>query len=282
MVAGSSLLLGRLLPLRRPVGQHTLGLVMAFGAGALIGAVVYEFVEEACRIAGGSGAVALGLFAGAFAFHLGELAIDRFGGEGRKSAAGSQDAGSFPATVLGTVLDGIPGPILGTFAVIDVFAPSWAWSWFVALTTTTIGSALALTGGIVLFHYQSQQAEQKLEQKLVTRVAVESKKNLELLEDPRDGQPPVVVMLDSDALRDLIRSNLLEPESAKIAMDREGTIKAHNRLVEALLSLRLSPLSSQELKANIASDLSRRQENLKDDFRTMVRSIREKGFEVLD
>ena len=76
------------LALRSPVGQHTLGLVMAFGAGVLISAVAYELVEDSFGIAGGSGAVALGLFAGAFAFYFGNLAIDRFGGEERKSAAG--------------------------------------------------------------------------------------------------------------------------------------------------------------------------------------------------
>ena len=83
LIAGSSLLLGELLALRRPVGQRTLGLVMAFGAGVLISAVAYELLEDSFGIAGGSGAVALGLFAGAFAFYFGDLAIDRFGGEGR-------------------------------------------------------------------------------------------------------------------------------------------------------------------------------------------------------
>jgi hypothetical protein len=67
-----------------------LGLIMAFGAGVLISAVSYELVEDAFDAAGGSGAVALGLFAGAFTFYLGDLAIDRFGGEGRKSAAGGK------------------------------------------------------------------------------------------------------------------------------------------------------------------------------------------------
>src|SRR5215203_748232 len=112
LIAASSLLLGGLLALRRPIGLRPLGLIMAFGAGVLISAVAYELVEEAFSIAGGSGAVALGLFAGAFTFYLGDLAIDRFGGEGRKSAAGAQDAGSALAIVLGTVLDGIPESIV--------------------------------------------------------------------------------------------------------------------------------------------------------------------------
>jgi zinc transporter, ZIP family len=89
LIAGSSLLLRGLLALRRPVGQHTLGLVMAVGADVLISTVAYELVEDAFGIAGGSGAVALGLFAGAFAFYFGDLAIDRFGGEKEECGRGS-------------------------------------------------------------------------------------------------------------------------------------------------------------------------------------------------
>lgn len=104
LIAGSSLLLGGLLALRRPVGQHTLGLVMAFGAGVLISAVAYELVEDSFGIAGGSGAVALGLFAGAFAFYFGDLAIDRFGGGGKEKRGRGLDAGSSLAIVLGPSL----------------------------------------------------------------------------------------------------------------------------------------------------------------------------------
>jgi zinc transporter, ZIP family len=111
-IAASSLLRGGLLALRRPIGLHPLGLIMAFGSGVLINAVAYELVEDAFGAAGGSGAVGLGLFAGALTFYLGDLAIDRFGGEGRKSAAGGQDAGSALAILLGTVLDGIPESIV--------------------------------------------------------------------------------------------------------------------------------------------------------------------------
>src|SRR5215208_401537 len=89
--AASSLLLGALIALRRPIGLRPLGLIMAFGSGVLISAVAYELVEDAFSTAGRSEAVPLGLFAGAFAFYFGDLAIDRFGGEGRKSAAGDQD-----------------------------------------------------------------------------------------------------------------------------------------------------------------------------------------------
>jgi zinc transporter, ZIP family len=112
LIAASSLVLGGILALRLPIGLRPLGLVMGFGAGVLISAVAYELVEDAFGTAGGSGAVALGLLAGAFTFYFGDLAIDRFGGEGRKSAEGGQEVGSALAIVLGTVLDGIPESIV--------------------------------------------------------------------------------------------------------------------------------------------------------------------------
>jgi ZIP family zinc transporter len=112
LIAASSVVLGGILALRLPIGLRPLGLVMGFGAGVLISAVAYELVEDAFSTAGGSGAVALGLLAGAFTFYFGDLAIDRFGGEGRKSAAGGQEVGSALAIVLGTVLDGIPESIV--------------------------------------------------------------------------------------------------------------------------------------------------------------------------
>jgi|SRR5215211_1852027 len=111
-IAGSSLLLGGFLALRRQIGLRLLGLIMAFGSGVLISAVAYELVEDAFGAEGRGGAVGLGLLAGALTFYLGDLAIARFGGEGRKRAAGGQDEGSGLAILLGTVLDGIPESIV--------------------------------------------------------------------------------------------------------------------------------------------------------------------------
>jgi ZIP family zinc transporter len=69
-IAASSLMIGGLFALRRPIGLRPMGLVMAFGSGVLI--------EDAFGTARGSGTVGFGLFAGALAFYLGDLAIDRF------------------------------------------------------------------------------------------------------------------------------------------------------------------------------------------------------------
>jgi zinc transporter, ZIP family len=50
------------------VTPRTLGLLMGFGAGALIGAVAFELVAEAGRLGGGSGRVAAGLLVGSLLY----------------------------------------------------------------------------------------------------------------------------------------------------------------------------------------------------------------------
>ena len=108
LVAGSSLVVGGAIALSLPISRLVLGLIMAFGAGVLISAVAYDLVDEAVTTSAGSGGVALGLFAGALTFFVGDALIDRFGGADRKDSGGGQAAGSAPAIVLGIVLDGVP------------------------------------------------------------------------------------------------------------------------------------------------------------------------------
>jgi zinc transporter, ZIP family len=112
LAASSSLLIGGVLGLRFRIGRLALGLVMAFGAGVLISAVAYDLVEEAVHTSAGGGGVGLGLVAGAVVFFLGDLLIDRRGGESRKRSSGEQAAGAPLAIVLGIVLDGVPESIV--------------------------------------------------------------------------------------------------------------------------------------------------------------------------
>jgi ZIP family zinc transporter len=112
VLASSSLLIGGLLALRVRIRTELLGLIMAFGAGVLISAVAYELVQEAFETSAGSGGVALGLALGSLTFFVGDLAIDRMGGGGRKRSDGGQAGGAALAIVLGIVLDGIPESIV--------------------------------------------------------------------------------------------------------------------------------------------------------------------------
>ena len=96
-VAASSLVVGALLALARHWPERVVGLVLAFGAGALISAVSFELVEDGLA-AGGGAAVGVGLALGALTFFTLDGVVTRRGG---RSAAGGSLA-------LGAFLDGIP------------------------------------------------------------------------------------------------------------------------------------------------------------------------------
>src|SRR3954467_1360026 len=97
-LAASSLVVGALLGLARPWPNRIVGLVLAFGAGALISAVSFDLWEEGSDI-GDPGYVGLGLAVGAAT----DFAADRLGGG---PARGKGAGGS--ALALGAFLDGIP------------------------------------------------------------------------------------------------------------------------------------------------------------------------------
>jgi ZIP family zinc transporter len=99
-LAASSLVIGALLGMARDWPPRLVGLVLAFGAGALISAVSFDLAEEAARL-GDAGVAAGGLAAGAITY----FALDRFVGRRGASRAGG---GAGTALALGAFLDGIP------------------------------------------------------------------------------------------------------------------------------------------------------------------------------
>ena len=99
-LAASSLVIGALLGLVRPWPPRPLGLVLAFGAGALISAVSFDLAEEGARL-GDPGFLGLGLAIGAVTY----FAINRILGR-RGGGSGGANAGT--ALALGAFLDGIP------------------------------------------------------------------------------------------------------------------------------------------------------------------------------
>jgi zinc transporter, ZIP family len=113
-LAASSLVLGAALALVRGWSRRQIGIVLAFGAGALISAVSYELAQEGI-VSGGAGATGLGLGAGALTYYLldGAIAMRHSAGRGRRGRAGGTDGGT--ALALGAFLDGIPEQlVLGT------------------------------------------------------------------------------------------------------------------------------------------------------------------------
>jgi len=106
-LAASSLVIGALLAFARRWPARQVGLVLAFGAGALISAVSFELAGEGIEV-GSLTSMAAGLGVGALAyFSLDGLIARRHSvGRGRAGRTSGSDAGT--ALALGAFLDGIP------------------------------------------------------------------------------------------------------------------------------------------------------------------------------
>jgi ZIP family zinc transporter len=92
-LAASSLVIGALLGLAHPWPRRLVGLVLGFGAGALISAVSFELFGEGVRLAGAL-PVAIGLGIGAMTYFVASGRVASMGGGA--------------ALALGAFLDGIP------------------------------------------------------------------------------------------------------------------------------------------------------------------------------
>ena len=84
-LGASSLLIGAVVALRLRPSARATGLVMGFGAGALLSAVAYELVPE--TVLAGVG-VPLAVGAGALTFFGADWLVDRRGGAERRTSAG--------------------------------------------------------------------------------------------------------------------------------------------------------------------------------------------------
>ena len=145
-LAGSSLLVGGALALRVPISELVLGLVMAFGCGALISAVAYELVREAFETSAGSGGVGAGLAVGSLTFFAGQWLIARRGGGARRpSGAGPADSAAM-ALILGIALDGIPESLVIGLSLLAGGGLSVAM--LVAVVLSNVPEAMAATTGL--------------------------------------------------------------------------------------------------------------------------------------
>jgi ZIP family zinc transporter len=130
-VAAAALLVGALVAYIVTPSPKFIAIVMALGAGLLIGSISFELIDEAIK----STEVAIvGVYTliGAAAFTVGNRVLDKRGGGDRKDAEGDQKSGSPLAIVLGSVLDGIPE------------------SFVLGLTVLQGGVSVALLIGVVL------------------------------------------------------------------------------------------------------------------------------------
>jgi len=146
LVATSSLILGGLIGSWITLGKRTLGVIMAFGAGVLISAVSYELVYEAVRLSKGSGAAAIGLFAGAFTFYFSDMLIGRIGGGQRKEINSAHQSALVIPMVLAIILDGIPESMVIGLGILETGTVSMAM--LVAVFISNLPEAIAGSTGM--------------------------------------------------------------------------------------------------------------------------------------
>ena len=106
-LASAALLVGYFLAARN-LSNRTIGMVMGFGAGALLSAIAYELIPESVL---GGASMGLAFIIGAFTFFGADWFIDHRGGSDRKDITGGQ-VGSGSAIFVGTLLDNVPESII--------------------------------------------------------------------------------------------------------------------------------------------------------------------------
>ena len=85
-LGASALLVGAIVAFLADVPKRVQGLILAFGAGTLFGAVAYELFEEAVDLSVSGIDVAIGFGLGATVFYLGSLGIDRLSARAKPRA----------------------------------------------------------------------------------------------------------------------------------------------------------------------------------------------------
>lgn len=136
-LAASSLVIGAVLGVARDWPARIVGLVLAFGAGALISAVSFDLAEEGAKV-GDPGVLGIGLAAGALTYYSLNRVLERKGGDSTGAAL-----------ALGAFLDGIPEQaVLGIgIAAGDGVSVGLLVAIFVSNLPEAIGSATELRAG---------------------------------------------------------------------------------------------------------------------------------------
>lgn len=145
-ISAGSLLIGALLAIKMKLSKKFLGIVMAFGVGALISSVSFELISDAFDYANEVYTVLIGLLSGSLVYFGFDWLVDKFGGGQRKSPNKNND-GSGTAIFVGTVLDGIPESLVIGLSLAQGGSVSLAM--IVAVFISNIPEALSSSAGLV-------------------------------------------------------------------------------------------------------------------------------------
>jgi ZIP family zinc transporter len=142
ILAASSLLVGMLIALVWRAPKPLVGVVLAFGAGALLSAITFELVDEA--IADGSEReLAIGMLVGAAVFVVGSRLL-----RSKTSSSEPDAAEDSRSIVLGATLDGIPESLAIGGAVQAAGGGSMSTTLLVAVALSNLPEAMGATAGM--------------------------------------------------------------------------------------------------------------------------------------
>jgi ZIP family zinc transporter len=147
-LATGTLLIGMGLAYRNLVGAKWTGLIMAFGAGAIISALAYQLIGVSIQQETGSYyLVTVGIAAGALTFYFADRWVDRMGGEERMDFEGAQSGGSGTGILLGSLLDGVPESLVLGLSL--VHSPQVSIAFIFAIAISNIPQGLGGTVGML-------------------------------------------------------------------------------------------------------------------------------------
>lgn len=147
-LATVTLLIGMVLAYRNLVGPRWTGLIMAFGAGAIISAAAYQLILGAVAEEIGTFVwVGLGIAVGALTFYFADRWVDRLGGADRMDFEGAQAGGSGTGILLGSMLDGVPESLVLGLSL--VHSPQVSLAFIFAVAISNIPQGLGGTAGML-------------------------------------------------------------------------------------------------------------------------------------
>ena len=139
-VATGTLLIGMALAYRNLVGPKWTGLILAFGAGAIICAATYQLIlGAASEVKGSYYLVGLGLGAGALTYYFADRWVDKKGDEDSKDSESGQSGGSGVSILLGSMLDGVPESLVLGLSLVHSPQVSMAYIFAVAISNIPQG-----------------------------------------------------------------------------------------------------------------------------------------------
>ena len=147
-LATGTILIGMALAYRNLISLKWTGLIMAFGAGAIISAAAYQLILGAVSEEKGKYyLVGLGIALGALTFYFADRWVDKMGGENRLDFDGGQSGGSGLGIVLGSLLDGVPESLVLGLSL--VHSPTVSLAFIFAVAISNIPQGLGGTAGML-------------------------------------------------------------------------------------------------------------------------------------